>query len=438
MPVATRASVPFPRAALLAKLDNESQMLLLSPVDPTTGTALAAYAPIRLGLNFYYRFTPDRKSLIFASYPSTDPSRATLHVVDLASWHDESAIQITSKGWPSALTVSRDGALFAIVIVQPKDSSLWLVDAVKHVVLAHHVMPLLVTSMQFTGDHQGLMLYGRQEDPNTSLSGGPPIAQLLSARGLDMLWSRTLKDVRDGFEPNQTFTGSAHDPGAGTTFRPAVVFAPDTDVMYIVHAGEDKLTRVDFAKKSALTLDVRPAASWFEQLLAFTAGTAYAKAQDGVERSAVISTDGKTIYTCGVQNKWRQGPAGSWELAQTPLSLTAIGVAQAVQLYKSEVAGGEVRLSGDGTRLFVPQVNYSTGFTTGTIEADRVSGGILADHTGLDLRSTRRIDGTSLAVSATRTSASQVAGYSMSALGPDGVPLGTWDEPAYADWLIFP
>ena len=120
------------------------------------------------------------------------------------------------------------------------------------------------------------------------------------------------------------------------------------------------------------------------------------------------------------------------------MSLTAISVAQAVQLYKSEVAGGEVRLSGDGTRLFVPQVNYSTGFTTGTIEADRVSGGILADHTGLDLRSTRRIDGTSLAVSATRTSASQVAGYSMSALGPDGVPLGTWDEPAYADWLIFP
>ena len=270
IPVATRASVPFPRAALLAKLDNESQMLLLSPVDPTTGTALAADAPIRLGVNFYYRFTPDRKSLIFASYLSTDPSRATLHIVDLASWHDESAIQITSKGWPSALTVSRDGALFAIVIVQPKDSSLWLVDAVKHVVLAHHVMPLLVTSMQFTGDHQGLMLYGRQEDPNTSLSGGPPIAQLLSARGLDMLWSRTLKDVRDGFEPNQTFTGSAHDPGAGTTFRPAVVFAPDTDVMYIVHAGEDKLTRVDFAKKSALTLDVRPAASWFEQLLAFT------------------------------------------------------------------------------------------------------------------------------------------------------------------------
>jgi dipeptidyl aminopeptidase/acylaminoacyl peptidase len=422
----------------VARLDPDSATYSLSPIDPATGNTVEGYPPISLGVNFYYSITRDRRTLIFASYPSANPSRAAVDFVDLTKWQDDPAIQLPSKGWASALTVSADGSRFAMATVQPKDTSLWLMDVTRHVVLAHALTPLLINNMQFTPDSQGLLIYGQNEDHDNGLSHGPPVAELRSAQDLQIEWSKVLSSVREGFVPNQSYKGNAHDPRVGTTFRPAVVFAPDADVMYIVHADVDRLTRVDFARKTVLTQDIRQATSLLERIVEVTAGNAYAKGQEGAERSAVISADGSTIFTCGTQNKFVEQPNGTLVLVQTRLPLRALDAAHATQIFQSEAMGSDLDLSGDGSAVLVPQMNYDTGYVTSTTEVNSATGKINGEDQGFALRTTHRMDGTPLAVSSTSLSASQVSSYALSAFGADGAPLGHWEEPVYTDWLIVP
>ncbi|MFH1183737.1 MAG: hypothetical protein V1755_01695 [Chloroflexota bacterium] len=435
-PAATTAAVPFAQSALAALQELDSDRLTLAPVHPATGRALQGYEPIDLGANFHYDFTSDRSSLILARYPSAEGSFAELHFLDLPTWTEATGLQLPTRGWTSAHAVSADGNRFAIATVETRRSTVWLVDAAACILLKHIDTPLYVAGMDFSSDSERLMIYGQQERVDTGLSQGPPIAELRSAQDLGLLWSRTLESVRDGFEPNDQFKGEAHEPGAGTTYRPGIAFAPISDSLYLVHADAQRLTGVDFARKRVLTLDIQPRLSWFEGFLALGAGTAHAKVQDGTERRAIVSPDGEIIYTLGLQNKFTKPSNGDWELTQTALQLQAIRSLDAAELYRSEAAGESLSPSGDSHTILVHRWDYAAGGPGATIEVNAVNGAILREAAGLDLRPTRRMDGSPLLVSAAPRGGQGAT--TMSAFAPDGTPLGSWETPRYGDWLLVP
>jgi hypothetical protein len=288
--------------------------------------------------------------------------------------------------------------------------------------------------MAFTSDGEGLMLYGNPEIFETGITQGPPVAELRSSQDLDLIWARELDAVTDGFQPNAAFTGDAHTPGVGSTYRPAVAFDPRAATLYVVHAEADKLTRVEFERKRVLTQDLRPAVSWFERMLALGTGVAHAKVQDGVEREALLSQDGETLYIAGMRNKMTQASNGDWQFEQLPLAVQAVRPSTAAVIWRSEAAGSLLQLSDDIGSVFVSYFNLASEESK-TFELSPADGVILNEAAALQMRLTRLMDGTPLLVAAEFSPAAPVT---LSAFTLDGVPLGSWQVPRYGDWILVP
>jgi len=412
----------------------DSNHHLLSPVDPATGLVVEGYEPIDMGSNFFYAFSPDLRTMIFSSYEEQEGSFASVRFLDLAAWNEPTGMLLPTRGWTSAKAVSADGSRFAMATTETRSRHVWLIDAGKRILLESIETPLYVTSMAFTADGEALMLYGNPENFETGATQGPPLAELRSSQDLDLIWSRGLDAVVDGFVPNPEFKGDAHQPGSGSTYRPAVAFDPQEAVMYVVHADVDKLTRVEFSRKRVLTQDIRSASSWIERMLALGVRTAHAKAQDGIERKALLSLDGRTLYTAGLENKLTQSSNGEWQFEQIPLPLQAVAPATASVIWTSEAAGSSLQFSDDIGSLFLSQFDAAPGETQ-TYEVSPSDGAILNEAAGLQLQLTRRMDGTPLLV-ATEYGASAPA--ALSAFSLDGVPLGGWSVPRYGDWILIP
>ena len=436
-PTPASPSVPFGQSVLVAQFDPTVNSIVLAPVDPSTGIPLAGHAAVALGASFDYGFTPDGHTLIFTKYASSNPARGELHFLDLATWKDDFALLLLSANWTSALAFSQDGARLAIATAGPNGSSLWLVDSRRRVVLAHIQTQALVSEMKFSSDGQSLMDYEHPGPDNAGPSELPPDVVLRSTSDLSAEWSRSLTVVRDGFVPNETFAGDPYQPGVGSMFRPAIVFAPDKDLLYVVHADVLRLTRIDFDRKSVLTLDIRPELSWIGRILVLSATTAFAKPQNGIELQASISPDGTTIYVDGVKTTLTKQTSGQWLEEQAPLNLQAIRLKDAVQIYKSTAAGGTLELSADGASLLVPQMDDSTGTVTGTSEVDPLTGSPVGQYAGLALRFAALMDGTPILVSAF-PGATNPQTTRMTALTPGHQLLGSWTTPGCAEWLFKP
>jgi hypothetical protein len=407
---------------------------LLAPVDPATGNNVQGYEPIDMGSNFYYTFSPDGTTMIFSSLAESAGSFAALRFLDLETWTEAVGLLLPTRGWSSAQAVSADGSHYAMATVETRSRHVWLVDAQKHILLDSIETPLYVTGMAFTSDGQGLMLYGNPEIFETGVTQGPPVAELRSSEDLDLIWSRELEGVIDGFQPNAEYKGEAHQPGTGSSYRPAVVFDPQAATMDVVHADVEKLTRVEFERKRVLTQDIRPAVSWVERLLALGTRVAYAKVQDGMEREAVLSPDAETLYIAGLQNKMTQASNGEWQFEQIPLALQAIQPSNAAVIWTSEAAGSSLQFSEDIGSLFLSNFNMASEATE-TYEVSPADGVILNEAAGLQMRLTRRMDGTPLLVTAEFGPAAPVT---LSAFTLDGVPLGEWKVPRYGDWILVP
>jgi hypothetical protein len=294
-------------------------------------------------------------------------------------------------------------------------------------------IPHFVVDMRY--GEATIMLYARQENTETGLSEGPPVAELRSAADLTLAWSTELEDVRDGFEPYEPGKGAAHEPGAGTTYRPAVLLDPLAGMMYIVHADVDRITRVDFAKRETPTQDIRPALTLFERWLALGATAAHAKVQDGIERRALLSPDGEVAYTAGVKSKFKQDSVGSWELMQSHLPLQAIRLWDASELYRSDVQADTLEIASDGETMLLQRWAMTAGETESTTFVNAASGEVMGDVAGVQLHAATRMDGTPLLVASSFRGPGRGTS-TLTAYDLDTLLLGAWDAPRYADWVL--
>jgi hypothetical protein len=436
-PGSKKAGPPEFGTSVLATTWGETTMVhQLRLVDPASGAPVPGYAPIDLGVNYYYAFSPDRRTLAILAYESESPRNPVLHHIDLAAWQDTRAtLEIT--GWAIGLAFSPDGRSVAVA-ASGGENSLLIFDLDAKRTAVQITPDFEIARFQFTSDGSALMTYGTRtinRFMSNEQTSGPPRAVLLDAQDLGVRWSVELAGVRDGVFPtdeNAAETVNLHaDPGAAIYFYPGLVFAPDRDKLHVVHADEEKLTTVDFGTRSVSTVDIQPRLSWFERYLMLAADMAHAKMANGSSRSAVISSDGATIYTIGSRHQASRLSNGDWEFTHIPLGLQVIDASDGSELYKLETDSSQLTISPDGDLVFI----QSWDGLPGTDVFDAQAGEITMRLKKAILRSTHRMDGTPVLVSAVTGPGERT---DMAAYAVDGELLGEWQVEGYGDWLIAP
>ena len=403
--------------------DGLNKLLVISSV---TGKAFDAFPPIPLGQNLAGdAFQPDGHTLALVS-------AGQLYLIDLPSWKYRT-FDVGLHGWLSAVLYSPDGTLLALASGL-SDGGLRIVDVKSGEVKASAQAGFAIRNVEFTTDGKALMVYG----PHlvAEISVGAPKAALLAISDLSVLWAVELKGIRHGIFPKKPGTMDIYQPGAAWFFTPGIAFSPNRDILYLVHGDKDKLTTVDFTSRKVSTIDIHVKTSWLDQLMALTAGVAYAKGMDGTTKQALISPDGKLLFVGGNTEVVTQQANGDWDITDTPLGLQVIAVDDGTFVNKIGTEASPTWLSSDGSQIFLSGWKRDNNGTPWTDVYDISSQSIVKHFDGLYLFSTRRLDGKVILVSSNQIS--ENVSY-MASIEPDTWAItGEWKEPANVSWLIGP
>jgi len=417
---------------------------LLHLINPETGLDIPGYAPIPLGKSYAYAPSPDRKTLALIVYPSLETNKGgRLSLIDLQSWQVVTTT-VEVNQWNTQMAISPDNQKLAIATspgeVSDGQGRLILVDIAQRAAVGEVKFDFIPNHIHFTSGSDALMVYGPASWEMRFQPVSPAQIALLSIPGLEITWRSALAGVLDGFVPNQdkqaASAGDVPGPGEGRWMEPAVVFAPDKDQLYIVHAGEDRLTTVDFARREVQSVDIRPPMSLIDRLMALTAGPAYAKVLDGNFMDAVISVDGQTLYVLGEDMRSTENAkTGQWETSQTSLGLKVVRTSDGAELGQYDIQASEVVISTDGNALYLRGWNTANSNPSApfTLVWDVARQETLARLEGHHLEPAWRLNREPVLLSS-----SLYRGQIIKAtLDPQTYAiLHEWPVPFYGDWLL--
>jgi hypothetical protein len=444
-PVAAATAAPRATASPTAEatdtgipaIDYTNGGSVLTIISSMTGQPLEGPEQIPLGTYYSYAFSPDKRSLAVTS-------AAQLYLIDMPSWISRVA-DVGLHGLVSSVIYSPDGRLVALASGGP-EGYLRIVNAQNGEVEASGQAGFSIRNVKFTGDGKAIMVYGPQLASagiaaNAGVSTGAPKVALFASSDLSLLWSTALSGVRDGTFPKKADianTQEVYQPGAAWHFQPGAVFAPDRDILYVVHGDADQLTTIEFGTRRAKTVDIRPRLSWLDQLLALTAGVAYAKGMDGTTKQAVVSPDGKYLSVVGSTEAVTQQPNGrNWDITDTPIGLQVIATADGTLIDKIETDANLAALSPDGQDLMLIGWKMNSNSSTPWTDVYELSANRLVKHlANTYLFSTRRLDGKAILASSNQISPNRC---DMVVMDPGSwSPTASWSTAACAGWLIDP
>ncbi|MCI0393473.1 MAG: hypothetical protein L0332_10415 [Chloroflexi bacterium] len=329
----------------------------LVQIDPQSGEEIAGVTPIKLGRGYDYVLSPDGRTLAVIAYTTEDGRNGKLHLIDLAAWQGvETAIEIDK--WTDTLAFSSDGGRLVIAYPgrlagfngQPENYIIVVVDVARQAIVAETTVLFAPKLVAFTPDDRSLVVYGGELAPEKDENAQPAHAALLNATDLSVTWEQLLPGILDG---NYLGEEVANGEQAMIGWRPATALSPDKMTLYIVHADEDKLTTVDFAGRGTQTVEIRPAQTLLDRLLALTAGVAYAKYYDGTEKQAVISPDGSRLYVVGWTSDTTVSEDDEWSFDYYAHGLKVIDTASGAEIASLDLQASGVSLSADGRQLYV-------------------------------------------------------------------------------------
>jgi hypothetical protein len=271
-------------------------------------------------------------------------------LIDLEEWSDrETGVRLHQ--WPTKLAFNPDGKRLALGASSPADHRLILFDLSTHAVVAQASPDFAPLDIAFTPDGASLMVYGTRYEGAEGLNP-QPLAALVDAADLHTTWSDELTGVMDGeYAAEGLSSQDRHLMSNG--WSAAVVLAPETQHLYVVHADADMLTTVDFAQRSRRTVAIMPRLTWLERLLALGSFTAYAKELNGAFKAAVLSADGERLYVVGRKISTTQDARGNLTTDETMLGLKVIDVATGGELAAVDTPATGITWAGDGRHLFI-------------------------------------------------------------------------------------
>jgi hypothetical protein len=422
----------FATSLLVTEWNESTREHRLYLVDPGSGQPLSAYPPISLGSNYAHAFSPDRSTLAIATSRS-------LFLINLLNW-EVRTFDLQTGGNVSNLAFDPQARRLAIAYSN-RENSVVIFSLDQETITAQIALDFLPVRLNFTADGRGAMVYGKVIENRftaNEMSAGPAWVALLDAIDLSLSWSAELDGVRDGIYPQEEASGEhadLHQPGAAIYLVPGLAFAPHGDLLYVVHPDQDKLTTVDFIARQVVTREIHTPLTWFERLLALTAGTAHAKVVEGTVKKAVISPDGQYLYVVGLENTLEilQTEGGEWDIARNPLGLQVIRLADGSRLSRIDTLASELSISPDGRVLYLSGWGEE-GTRTEVFNVSRRE--VVARLEGM-LRPALRMDGKSLLVSSDWIG--DRPGCRMRVADPRSLTvLGEWTGYQCISWLSSP
>ena len=442
----TAKSVSLEESIPVTVWTDGSQEDSLVPIDPHTGQPLPGYEPIPLGQASFPAFSPDQHTLAVVGFVSGNhPNGGSLYLINLDTWTKQ-VQELRLDSYVNAIAFSPDGRQLAIAYGNAQ-SRVLLLDVSKPFVKSKPAMQetsldFYIYNMKFNAKGSGLMIYGSKIENRytvNEMSLDPPLAVLLASADLRVRWKTSLDGVHHGILPKDENTIATTDitqPGQAIYLYPGLVFAPEDDVLYVVHADEDKLTVVDFAAQKATTLDIKPQLSWFERLLSLGVIHAHAKVAEGTRKEAVISPDGKFLYIVGQRSELGETTGNETQVNTFPLGLQIVRTSDRSRVAQYDTDAQELSISADGRYLYLRSWGVSPDVASTQI-FDTSSNRIIARLNGMFLKPTRRIDGRPILGSSVWLENKRINHNFI--VDPQNLSImAEWDSAGFLTWLPTP
>jgi len=424
----------LPDSVLLVTWNRRSQENAIAPTDPQTGQPLCEFKQINAGKQYFSALSPDGKTLALTISHRDDGGGARLHLLDLENWQlAETPVEFDR--WVGLLAFSPDGRQLAVASSGPAygaqgmlfSTQLASIDLSNQSVLAETLLDFNPRLLAYLPDGSALVLYGSAQTQDY-LAQGDPTAVMLDVSTLQEIWQTSLPGILEG----QFKDGEIEGPEGFINWSPGLAFSTASQTLFVVHADSDRLTTVDFSKRTLGTVEISRAASWLERLLALTAGVAHAKTLNGTMKTSILSPDGERLYVVGLTGDSWQDSYGEWQFEEQMLGLQVIDPAGGAVLAHLEVDSSDLALSPDGTQIYLRGWNNAAAWTE-VVDAHSLKP--IARLTGRYLVNGRALSGEPLLLS----NVSHEHQTSLSVLDRTSfAEVSKWWVRGYANWLILP
>jgi len=341
------ALVPLGMTIPLVAWNSVQHVYELQLIDPATGQVYPDRPPIEVGRRAdsfpTASLSPDGSRLAFVTgvgsaceaYQGCRPASDQVQVINLLTWGKVTAdvaaqfppLPSPIKGWVDAMVFSPDGARLALAYHSRDGTTAMVFDTQTGQLMGRQALPVGPRLMEFSADGTQLVIYGSPPAEAPWITQpDPPSVLLLDSGSLEIQWSQLLPDILEGGWCLENCE-STHEVARSLYWWPAVVFSPERQKLYIVHADAHRLTTVNFRDLSVQILAIGPRPTWIERLLALTADVAEAKgSSEGAAKWAVLSPGGTRLYLIG--QSWNQtlNAKGEWQVSGSDLGLRVIEV----------------------------------------------------------------------------------------------------------------
>jgi hypothetical protein len=410
--------------------DDKRQQYQLQQLDPENGLPLCDTKTFPLGPYVNQAVSPDGRTLASFVYRDEYYQAGILSLFDINSWQVfTTTVKVDAE--INRIIFNNAGDLMAFAL-QPKPGEgssprcpLYLFDLKTRQVIDSTVLDFIPRFMHFMDNGKWLAIYG-------STAGGETVQQplvfalLLWVKPLALAWKQEL-NILDG----SMLIGTNDQEQTLATWSPGLAFLAAQETLYIVSANEEKYTIVDYASRSVETKDIHlTPLSWFDRLLAQTAGIAQATAMGAMQKQAVLSADGELLYITGQTTGASIGPSQP-DQATGLLGLQVIDLKTSSQTDHLDTRAINIQVSPNGKYLFL--TSWDSGNpSTDVIRADTRE--VVAHLPGQSLLATRTFAGQVVLLSLQeRLTESQV-----SLLDPQTFnALYTWSASGKPLWLTY-
>jgi len=308
-------------------------------------------------------------------------------------------------------------------------STLMLFDTGTGQLIAQQPLAFRPSLMKYTQEGTALTIYGQPLSavPGISKPDAPRVL-LVDADTLDILWDQPLAGIISGSWCLDN-CDAPHGEQMFAHWWPAVTPSHDGHKLYIVHADEEKLTSVDFDARTVHSVEIREARSWFEELLALTAGVAEAKGgENGAFKEAVLSQDGARLYVIGRTVNSTRDARGDWQVEEAYLGLQVIDVESGRRVTGLDGEAKAIGTTPDGAYLLLNDWDGRVWWTE-VLAAESLQR--VARLEGWAVVPARRIDGRPILLASNPYRESQLA-----TLDPRSFDIvHTWSASGHAEWV---
>ena len=157
---------------------------------------------------------------------------------------------------------------------------------------------------------------------DTDLSEVPPRVLVV-----DVTTRRITEDVRlDGVKCGQIQVESQDEQApCCRIYTPGLAWDLARELLYVVHADEDKVTVVDLAKGDVTRCsEIKPRVSSIGRVVRWLVPAVEAKSVPGTRRRVALSPDGTRLYAVGVRQEITEKRDGEWSSEAVSLGLQVI------------------------------------------------------------------------------------------------------------------